>query len=95
MSRFVPTIVSRVRPRPEEAVVGSEGEPQRSSISSGAKGKRAAGYEEAISAEKWQMLCHFLGLSLAEALALPGPELLRLTFAEIKRRDLRKRGYQL
>ncbi len=95
MSRFIPTIVSRFRPQAEEPVEGSAGKPQRSSISSGAKGKRAAGHEEAITPDGWRYLSEFLGMGLAEVITLPGPELLKLTLQEIKRRDLRRRGYQL
>ena len=93
--KFVPTIVSRVRPSPERGVVGSEDEQTADLNSTREARAHTPGYEEAITPGQWQMLCHFLGLPLAEVLALPGPNLLKRTTDEIKRRDLRKRGYQV
>jgi hypothetical protein len=34
-------------------------------------------------------------MDLADVMALPGPELLKVTFREIRRRDMRRRGYDV
>jgi hypothetical protein len=95
MSRFVPTIVSRDRTLPIKGREGPEGEPQRSSISSARQGEWQTGYEASLTAEQWLHLCSFLKMDLVALLQLSGPELLKATVDEIKRRDLRKRGYQV
>ena len=48
-------------------------------------GEHRADYEEALSAEEWRHLCKFLKMDLIDVLALPGPELLRLTVQQIER----------
>jgi hypothetical protein len=51
---------------------------------------RDADYQKSLNSEGWAYLCKFLQMDLSEVLTMSGPELLKATYAQIRKNEAAK-----